>query len=221
MSEKRAKQRKKDSVDVKKVRHVDRSSILMNTIVTVVILAVLGLGVYAVGSKYMERRAAEGGNAEQQQTVADFIKEKGMTFDEFKTEYGLADDEEISEEMTMSQVSGKLTLENYAKYADTTTEELKAQYGLGEDVPNTTVWQDAISYMTTGVVAQNFFGSDFETFKTQMNVPDTITADTPWRETQAIMEEISRQAAENQETPDAQSEQTDADAPAADEALGE
>lgn len=197
MSERQVKKDKKNAGEIRVKAPVDKSAILANVIVTIVILAVLGLGVYAVGSKYMENRAAQGNQQTEQEqpTVADFIAEKGITFEEFKTEYGLEGDEEVTEESIMGAVAAKFTLENYAKYTDTTLEELKTQYGLGDDVPNTTTWQDAMSYMTTGVIAQNFFGMDFETFKTQMGMPDSITADTLWSETEAVMSEIAAQQA--------------------------
>ena len=198
MSERQVKKDKKNIGEIKIKRPVDKTTVLINVIVTIVILVVLGLGVYAVGSKYMENHAADTQSEQAQTTVADFIAEKGITLDEFKTEYGLEGDEDVTEESNMSAVSGKFTLENYAKYTDTTLEDLKAQYGLGDDVPNTTTWQDAISYMTTGVVAQNFFGMDFETFKTQMGLPDTVTAETPWSDAQNVLNEISQQqTAEN------------------------
>ena len=62
-------------------------------------------------------------------------------------------------------------------------------------------------------------GADFETFKTQMGLPDSITADTPWSETQSVMSELyqQQQAAQDQ-SGDAQNA---AEEPAATEAAGE
>lgn len=221
MSEKKAKKNKRAAAEQTVKVPADKSTILANVIIVFVILAVFGLGAYAVGSKYIKNNAAstDSANEAQTTTVADYIAEKGITFDEFKSEYGLEDSSDITEDSNVNSATGEMTLANYAKYADTTLEELKSQYGLGDDVPDTTLWQDAMSYMTTGVVGQNFFGADFETFKTQMGLPDSITADTPWSETQSVMSELyqQQQAAQDQ-SGDAQNA---AEEPAATEAAGE
>lgn len=217
MSERQAKREKKSVSEVKIKAPADKLTIFINVIVAIVILAVLGLGVYAVGSKYKEMHPSA-----KTTTVADFIADKGITFEEFKSEYGLEGDEEVTEKSDMNAVSAKFTLENYAKYTDTTLEELKAQYGLGDDVPNETTWQDAFSFMPVGIVAQNMFGTDFETLKTQMGLPETVTAETPWSEVQTIMSELSQQ--NNGEVPEDGSDADSADegiSDGSDEAVGE
>ncbi len=158
---------------------------LFNAIIGIIIAAVLGLGIYAVASKYIANHPKQ----EKSQTVADFIKDKKLTLDEFKTEYGLTDSE-IKEDDDMNTVSAGMTLENYAKYTDSSLEELKEKYKLGDDAAADTKWQDAIYLMPTGVVSENFFGMDFDTFKSQAGLPDTITADTKWSETNSVMNEM-------------------------------
>lgn len=158
---------------------------LFNLIIGIIIAAVLGLGVYAVASSYIAKHPKQ----EKSQTVADFIKDKKLTLDEFKTEYGLTDSE-VKEDDDMNTVSAEMTLENYAKYTDSTLEDLKEKYKLGDDAVADTKWQDAIYLMPTGVVAENFFGMDFDTLKSQAGLPDTITADTKWEETNTVMNEM-------------------------------
>ncbi len=187
MSERQAKKNRKtvDQTPVKGPKN--KASILMNVIIWVVVVAVLGLGVYAVGSKYIAKYQEQKAQEVQTITVADVMAEEGITLEEFKTEYGLEADEEVTEESDMNMVASKFTLTNYAKYTGVTIEELRAQYGLGDNVADTTIWADAMPYMTTGVVAQNFFNVDFETLKTQLGFPEEITEDTLWSETDAIM----------------------------------
>lgn len=164
-----------------------------NAVIVIVIAIVLGLGIYAVVSEYIKNHPQE----EKTQTVADFIKDKELTLDEFKSEYGLAD-AEVNEDDAIESVSMGMSLENYAKYTDTSLEELKAEYKLGDDVAADTKWQDAVDFMPTGVVSEKFFGMDFDTFKTQTGLPETITADTLWNETNTVMNELYAQ----QETAD-------------------
>lgn len=195
MGERQVKKSRKNHEEVKPKHTAGKADVITNAVIAVVIAGVLGLGVYAVGSKYIERHASDNAaqTAQNQPTVADYIAEKGMTFDEFKSEYGITD-ESVTESSLINEVTANLTLDNYAKYSDMTLDELKSKYGLGNDVPESTLWQDAIGYMTTGTVAQNFGGTDFETFKTQMGLPDTITEATPWSETEAVLTQMSQQA---------------------------
>ena len=200
MAERQAKKNRKNDASNQHV-HVEKnkSNILFNTIVIVLIAAVFALGAYAVGLKYVANHPKDAQQTEQQTTtVADYIKDKGMTLDEFKAEYGLSDDEEVKEDTNAEAAAAKMTLENYAKYSDMSLEDLKKKYSLADDVDNSTKWQDAISFMPTGVVSKNFFGMDFDSFKQQANFPDTITADTPWSETNNVMsEQYAAQQAEN------------------------
>lgn len=172
-----------------------------NAVIVIVIAAVLGLGIYAVASEYIKNHPQE----EKTETVADFIKDKKLTLDEFKTEYGL-EEAEISKDDAIETVSMDMTLENYAKYADSTLDDLKAEYKLGDDVSADMKWQEAIDFMPTGVVAESFFGSDFDTFKSQMGLTDEITADTLWSETNTIMNAVY---AEQQAQSEAEETNTD------------
>lgn len=206
MGERQVKKNRKNQNDMMPKRKASKTEVITNIVIAVVIVGVLGLGVYAVGSRYMENHPADSVVSEQSQTIGDYIAEKGITLDEFKTEYGVS--EGITESTAVEEVVAGFTLENYAKYLDITLDELKSQYGLGDDVPNTIVWQDAIAYMRTEAVAQNFGNTDFETFKAQMGLPDDITADTPWSETEAVISEMSQQSAEEDNTEAAEDDQS-------------
>lgn len=217
MSEKQAK-KKRAAAEQPVAKAKDKSSVLANVIIVLVILAVLGLGAYAVGSKYMNNSSSEtADNTQNSETVADYIAKNDMTFDDFKAEYGLADNADITEDTIAEAAASSMTLDNYAKYSGTTLEELKAQYGLGDDVPDTTLWQDAMMYMTTGVVANQIVGVDFDTLKAQMGLPDSITEDTLWSETRSVMSELYQQnEAEHNE-----SSENNAETPAENESAGE
>ena len=168
----------------------DKGSVLFNAIVAAVI--VFGLGCYAVGAKYIpryqEQLAQQKQQEEQSKTVSDVMKEKSLTLDEFKTEYGIPADTEVTEDQTAMSLTGSMTMEGYAKYEDMTLEELREKYGLPEDLAADTPWQDAVNSMPVGIAAQEMFGMDFETFKAQMPGADSITEDMTWGDASTIIE---------------------------------
>ena len=170
----------------------DKGSVLFNAIVAAVIVAVFGLGCYAVGAKYIpryqEQRAQQKQQEEQSKTVSDVMKEKSLTLDEFKTEYGIPADTEVTEDQTAMSLTGSMTMEGYAKYEDMTLEELREKYGLSEDLAADTPWQEAVKSMPVGIAAQEMFGMDFETFKSQMPGADSITEDMTWGDANKIIE---------------------------------
>ncbi len=190
MGERQAKKNRKNVEKVEGVKKtVDKSTVIMNIILTAVIIAVLALGAYTLAPKFFNTNLGEKAQVEQP-TVADFIEEKGITLDEFKAEYGLGEREDITEESFIDELSYEFSLDNYAKYQEKTVEELKEEYGLSADVDNSTKWSDAIGMMTTKIVAEKFFGSDFESFRTQMGLPEDVKGDMLWSETEAIAEKM-------------------------------
>ena len=72
MGEKQVKRNRKGTANVSAAKkRVDKATVITNLIITVVILAVFGLGAYAVGSKYYAKWKAEQPIPEK--TVADYI----------------------------------------------------------------------------------------------------------------------------------------------------
>ena len=230
MSERQARKERKgvSEAQVQK-KPVDKVMLSINIILTVVVVAVLGLGAYAVAPTFkakIEQRQAEKAaaqeqaqaQAEAQKTVADYIAEKGITFDDFKAEYGLTENQDVTEETPVEALSWQFSIENYAKYNEKTVEELKAENGLGDDVDNTITWNDATNLMTVATVAEKLSGMDFETFKTSMGLPEDITAESKWGDVVAIMQ--AQQEAAAQAQTEATAEST-ADSQTETEAAGE
>ena len=191
----------------------DKGSVLFNAIVAAVIVAVFGLGCYAVGAKYIPRyqqqREQQKLQEEQSKTVSDVMKEKSLTLDEFKTEYGIPAETEVTEDQTASSLTGSMTMEGYAKYEDMTLDELREKYGLPEDLSADTPWQDAVNSMPVGIAAQEMFGMDFETFQAQMPGASGITEDMTWGDASKIIEDAyaqqqAQQAAEGDTSSDTQ-----------------
>lgn len=185
MSERQAKKSRKNIGEAREVKkQKDKASIIVNVIATILVVAVLGLGVYAIAPKYIAEYQAN--KEAQPKTVSDFLSEKDITMEEFRAEYGIGEETEVKKDDEIDSLALNFTLENYAKYQGMTADELKAKYELG-DADVTMAWKDAMLLVKTGNVAKEMGFADFETFKTQVQLPDTVTENTPWGETIDIM----------------------------------
>ena len=201
MSERQSKKIRKANPQTEQKAPKDKGTVIFNIVLAAIVVAFVGLGGYAIGSKYipryLEQVEAQKQQAEQSKTVKDVMKEKDFAaVEDFKKEYGIADDVEVTEDGAALGYAAAMTAEGYAKYMDMTFEDLKAQYELGDAVTADMKWEDAINYMPSDVAVKEMFGMDFATFKTQLGLPEEITEDTLWSETVAAMEAISAQAAE-------------------------
>lgn len=102
---------------------------IVNIVITVVIIAVLALAIYAIADKFKP----------DIYTLSEAAAEQGMTVEDFSAEYGI---ENSDADADMNEIVNNMSLENYAKLSGTTYDELVAQGGLPEGVtPETTVSQ--------------------------------------------------------------------------------
>lgn len=166
-----------------------KGSVLANIIITVVILAFLGLGGYATKDKI---KALLPEKPEKVPTVSDMAKERDMSVEEFLAEYGLSD--KITKDSTEQDLLGEFTVANYAKYQDKTTEDLLGEYGI-EGASGEMLWQDAFNLIPMSKYAE-MMGTTFEDLKTQSSLPDSVTETTTLAEVQKIMAEQPGEAAE-------------------------
>lgn len=184
---------------------------MINAVMIIVVLAILGLGAYAVYSKLsvsIETKAIEAGEA--QQTVRYAANAAGMTSEEFLAEYGLAD-AGLGEKSTVSEMAQKMTVENYAKFNGQETAAFLEELGLTDKVTPDMMWTEAELLIPTGI----YMGGEeqFNQVKELYELDDSITAETPWGEakdkveaaSQAYMEKMqnatSESAAEATEAP--------------------
>lgn len=142
MSERQAKmKRKNEGVEERVVKKKSKAEIITNIIICVAIVAVLGLGVWAVASKYQSdaQQAQAEVNTEdlsddsaQQSipTIEEYAQSVGMTGEEFIKEYGLDSNEEVTPDMDISEATGYMTLGNYAKMAGAEVSEIKESMGI-------------------------------------------------------------------------------------------
>lgn len=207
MSEKQARQKRKS--EPPKQTEKQKGTWVMNTVITVVVIAFLCLAGYALKDNI---KAMLPERPEKEQTVADIAKEKDMTVEEFLTEYGL-DSEEVTEKTTESELMSKLTVANYAKYNDQTTEELLEEYGIAE-ADEDMLWQDAYNLMPMSKYAENM-GMTFEDLKSQAGLPEEVTEKTTLAEVQEIMSKMAEEEAEEAPAEEAPEEEEPAEEDAA------
>lgn len=193
MSEKQAKRNRK--VEPKKAETKKSGSVWANVIITVIIVAFLGLACYALKDSIKSMIPEK---PEKTPTVADMAKERDMTVEEFMTEFGL-DGSQITKDSTEADLVSVFTVANYAKFQDKTSEELMAEYGI-EGISDDMLWQDAFGYIPMSNYAQ-MLGVTFDELKEQSNFPETITAETTLGEAQQIMQETPAETEEEAEEP--------------------
>lgn len=146
MSERQAKlKRKNEACEVKKKKR-SPLEVVTNIILVLLILAVLGVGGWAVYNKLSQAPAnddqAVTDNVQDSDTtvptIAEYAATEGKEVDEFLAEYGLSSEDGVTEDMLITDIVDKLTLANYAKLMGTDTAALKESMGLGEDYSDDT-----------------------------------------------------------------------------------
>lgn len=169
---------KKNYQPKKRVSAADK---VTNAIMAVVIVAVLGLAVWAVAPKFQakieETKAAE--EASKPDTIQKRADEKGVSVEDFIAEYGITG-EDINGETLISQVAAQMTVENYAKLEGTTVEEFISSNGLPADKVTGDMTVEAANALIPIKTVIASSGMDFDTFKSTYGLGDDITEDTPW-----------------------------------------
>lgn len=162
---------------------------MINVIIAVILIAVIGLAVYAVYGKISEnmtRTAIENGEAEP--TVGYLAEQSGMSVEDYLAQYGVSG---LGENATQEEMTDAMTVGNYATYAGTTVEDLQTQYGLDETPSADANWGELRKTFTV----RNMMGDEesFNQFKEVYGLDDSITLDTLWTDAEPkIQESIER-----------------------------
>ncbi len=134
---------------MKNGKYVSSSERAMNAVFIIIVVAVLALGVYAAGTKLYnlhQDSASETTETTTPSTVEELAEENGMTVDEFKAEYGLADD--VTGDTALDEVYGTMTVANYAKLSGEDTETfLEENYLTGIVTGDATMDEAQEAYM--------------------------------------------------------------------------
>lgn len=163
----------------------------LNAIIAAVIIVVLGLGVWAVAPKISEgiknrETASQNTDNQTQQTVTigQKAESEGISFDEYISKYGLAD-EGLTAEDDYQTALYAMTVDNFAKATQTTFDDVVSEYKLPESVKPETKWSEAMLEMPAGVA----LGGDdqFAQAKEAYGLGDEFTADSRWGDVQNAM----------------------------------
>ncbi|MDO4618232.1 MAG: hypothetical protein Q4B31_01760 [Clostridia bacterium] len=147
MSEKKAKKLRKVQeapVQVKK----NKGNMLANVIITVVVLAIIGAGVFAIIKMPKTPSTNTDVTAPSTDSTLGYIATiRGTTPEELLATYGVDASFGFNQDTPINEVANKMTVENYAKFEGVTMDELKANYKFGDEVTSDMTMEEASDYM--------------------------------------------------------------------------
>ena len=185
MSERNAKKIKKENQAPAIKPKKTKAEKIFIIVMTVIFVAVIGLGGWAVGSKIAEEKALNA-ETQEQMTVEQVAEEEQLSVDELLKKLGL-ENAGLTAESTADELLSKMTVESYAKLDDKDVNEFKKEYQI-EDLPNDMLWSEASMKIKMSVFVEKQYGLSFEEFAEQAQLPAEITADTTQEEALKIME---------------------------------
>ena len=194
MSERKAKKGRKEQVAANTPKK--KSNVLFNVIVTLVVLAVVALGVWAVyptlnfGGEVIE-------DSLETQTLGAVAKERGTTAEEIIETYQLGE-YDFNEDSDIISVTSKMTVENYAKFEGVTVDELKAQFKYTDDVTSDMTMEQAQDYMPVENIVMGT-GTDYATFISAYGLTvEELPADTLYKDALPILQAAQEKLMEEQ-----------------------
>ena len=203
MSERKAKRERKGQ-PVQTVKK-QKSNVLFNIIITVVILAVVALGVWAVYPSIKDGNSQVVEDSLEQQKLGVVAEEMGTTAKEIISTYQL-EEYGFNEESNIIEVTSKMTVENYAKFEGITPDELKAEFKYTDDVTLDMTMEQAQDYMPVENIVMGT-GTDYATFISAYGLtvedlpPETLYKDA-FPVLQAAQEKLMEEQMANQMTQD-------------------
>ncbi len=163
------------------------SNSLLNAIITIVMVVVIGISVYAiystVSTKVISSQIESG---QKEATLSYMARAAGISVDEFIEKYGLKDSG-LSKNSSQTDVISKMTLTNYATFTGSTVEEILKQYYLEGKADGNTIYADFEDMWTVKAMVQNDEES-LKELKEYYSLDDSITMDTLWSEVEPIIE---------------------------------
>lgn len=121
---------------------------LMSLVSVLVIVVVLGLGIWAVSGTISENLDANRLADTSNWKIADYADQAGMSVDEYTAQYDLTEEDGITGKSTPQEMLDKLTLEHYASFGfgreltDEEFTEFKTANEIAEDVAKDTKDQE-------------------------------------------------------------------------------
>ncbi|MCC8169794.1 MAG: hypothetical protein LIO59_05450 [Oscillospiraceae bacterium] len=173
--------------------HSRGSDKMITLIIVIVVIAVLGLGVYAtygeIANNIRDNKIASGEIAE---TVEYAAEQEGMTVEDYLELFSLDVSDDVNVDTPVDDFYGYMTLENYMNMANEGNEEevdidsMIEEWGLTGQVTKDTQWKDVELLIPVGT----YFGDEtLEQYKQAYNIGDEVNSQTPYGEFQEIVEQ--------------------------------
>lgn len=121
MSERQAKLKRKNEIIETPKKKRNPMDIVFNIIIVLLIIAVLGVGSWAIYSKYsqMPKDTITETTEQAVPTLAQYATSLGLSVEEFIADFGLTGVEGITAETDMNEAMKHMTVANYAKISQT------------------------------------------------------------------------------------------------------
>ncbi len=148
MSERQAKTKRKDEIKQAPKKKMSALDIISNIIIVILILTVLGIGGWAVYSKFSQMPKEDTTENIATPTISQTAEEEGISVEEFLAKYGLTETEGLTGETEITEMMPLMTLENYAKFSGADVETIKQGMGLSEEYSNDTLMSEILADMT-------------------------------------------------------------------------
>lgn len=157
------------------------SGSMINIVMAIVIIAVLGLGIFAVWGKVSDGIRQNQINNGGEYTVAEVADQQGMEVNDFLAYYGLSEEDGITEKSGITEMGDKLTLENYIKlnfgsFTEDDFNAFKAEQGLGDDITKDSMDSDVKTQYASYLYQKQLEASATES--AEVTVPAEDTAET-------------------------------------------
>ncbi len=173
---------------------------LVTFVIVVVIIAVLGLGVYATKDKISQNivnNKIESG--EMAEPVWHAAEAAGMSIEDYLADYKLTVSDEVNGDTPVNDLYGYMTLENYLTMANEGNEEpvdvnsVIEEWGLTDKVTKDTQWKEVEQVMPIGA---RFTAEQIAQYKETYQLGDEVNENTPYADFEKIItEKISGLAA--------------------------
>ncbi len=148
MSERQAKTKRKNEIKQTPKKKKNALDIISNIIIVVLILTVLGIGGWAVYSKFSQMPKEGTTEDITTPTISESAEEEGLSVEEFLAKYGVSDSEGLTPDTEITEMMPLMTLENYAKFSGVEIETIKQGMGLSEEYTNDTLMSEILADMT-------------------------------------------------------------------------
>ena len=148
MSERQAKTKRKNEIKQTPAKKKNALDIISNIIIVVLVLTVLGIGGWAVYSKFSQMPKEGTTEDITTPTISETAEEEGISVEEFLAKYGLSETEGLTPDTEITEMMTHMTLENYAKFSGADVETIVQSMGLAKEYANDTLMSEILADMT-------------------------------------------------------------------------